>query len=158
MQPIVWLVVLALAVASAAWTITHEELFREAREFCATRSRVSRTIARRKFFYVFTCEYCFSHYVSLFFIALTRYRLLLDDWRGYVIAFFALTAVANLYLSLYAKLRVDIKVERLGAEAKSQEVESRKSQSDQRPQGVAAIPDASPIAQLAGRAAEGTST
>jgi hypothetical protein len=146
MQPIVWLVVLALAVASAAWTITHEELFREAREFCATRSRVSRTIARRKFFYVFTCEYCFSHYVSLFFIALTRYRLLLDDWRGYVIAFFALTAVANLYLSLYARLRVDIKVERLGAEIKSQDVESRKSQSDQRPPGVAAIHDASPIA------------
>src|SRR5688500_19300969 len=31
----------------------------------------------------------FSHYVAVFFIALTNFRLLIDDWRGYVIAFFA---------------------------------------------------------------------
>lgn len=122
-QQLIWLIVLALAVASVSWTVTHEELFREPREFCAERSRHCRTWLQRKFFYVFTCEYCFSHYVGLFFVALTRYRLLLDDWRGYIIAFFALNAVANVFLSLYARLRVDIKVERLEAVVKEQEAD-----------------------------------
>ena len=36
------------------------------------------------------------------------YNLLLDDWRGYLIAFFALVLVANAYLNLYCRLRVDI--------------------------------------------------
>jgi hypothetical protein len=122
-QQLIWLIVLALAVASVSWTVTHEELFREPRELCAARAQRSRTLLQRKFFYVFTCEYCFSHYVSLFFIAITNYRLLLDDWRGLIVAFFALTAVANVFLSLYARLRVDLKVERLEAVVKEQEAD-----------------------------------
>ena len=43
-----WLALLAMPVACIAWTITHEELFREAREWCAHRSRKSRTLLRRK--------------------------------------------------------------------------------------------------------------
>jgi len=53
---------------------------------------------------------------------LTRYYLLLEGWRGYVIAFFALTAVSNIYLSLYSRLRVDIKVDRLDAAVKEHQV------------------------------------
>ena len=30
--------------------------------------RTCRRLLYRKFFYVFTCEYCFSHYVALFFM------------------------------------------------------------------------------------------
>ena len=41
--------------------------------------------------------------------------------RGAVIAWFALVAVANLYMSLFARLRVDIKSERLEVERKEQE-------------------------------------
>ncbi len=121
---LIWLLVLPLAIASVAWTVTHEEIFREPREFCENRSRTCRRLLQRKFFYVFTCEYCFSHYVTIFFIWLTRYQLLLDDWRGYIIAFFALTAVTNVYLSLYGRLRVDIKVDRLNAVVKEKEVEA----------------------------------
>jgi hypothetical protein len=116
---IVWLVVLALPIACVAWTITHEEVFREPREYCVERSRNARRLVTRKFFYLFTCEYCFSHWVTLLFLLVTRFRLLLDDARGYLIAFFALVAVANFYISAFARLRQEVKSE--GLEAKRKE-------------------------------------
>jgi hypothetical protein len=119
---VVWLFVLALPVASIAWTITHEEIFREPREWAEHRSRAAATVLARKFFYVCTCEYCFSHYVAAGIIALTGFHLLLADWRGYLIAWFAVVAVANLYMSLYGRLRVDIKSEGLEAKVKEQEI------------------------------------
>jgi hypothetical protein len=119
---LIWLAILPLAIASVAWTVTHEEIFREPREYCAERSKTCRSLLQRKFFYIFTCEYCFSHYVTIFFIWLTQYHLLLEGWRGYVLAFFALTAVTNIYLSLYSRLRVDIKVDRLEAAVKEKQV------------------------------------
>ena len=36
---IVWALVLAAPVAAITWTVTHEEVFREPREFCERRSR-----------------------------------------------------------------------------------------------------------------------
>jgi hypothetical protein len=128
-QQIVWLLVLALPVATVAWTVTHEEIFRELRTYCTDQSQHCRRLLQRKFFYIFTCEYCFSHYVAAAFIALTRYRLLLDDWRGYVISFFAIAAVANLYLSLFGRLRVDIKSERLDIAAKEEAMAPEPAQS-----------------------------
>lgn len=103
-----WLLLLALPIACVAWTVTHEEVFREPREYCVRNSHEGKTIWRRKFFYLFTCEYCFSHYVTIAFLILTRYHLLLVDWRGYIIAGFALVWVANVYMSLYALLRQGI--------------------------------------------------
>jgi hypothetical protein len=115
-----WLAILALPVATIAWTITHEEIFREPREWAADRSRTAATVVARKFFYICTCEYCFSHYVAAAFVALANFQLLLTDWRGYLIAWLAVVAVANLYMSLFGRLRVDIKSERLEAEVKEQ--------------------------------------
>jgi hypothetical protein len=120
---IVWLLLLAIPIACVAWTVTHEEIFREPREYCAERSKTCKTLLARKFFYLFTCEYCFSHYVTIFFLILTRYRLLLDDWRGYVIAFFALVAIANVYMSSFARLRQEVKSEKLEAKRKEKELE-----------------------------------
>lgn len=114
-----WLVTLALPVATVTWTVTHEELFREARDYFTAQTQRG-PVLRRKFFYALTCEYCFSHYVAAFFLWLTGYRLLLDDWRGYVIAFFAVTAIANLYMSLFARVRVDIKSDRLDIAVKEE--------------------------------------
>ena len=119
-QQIVWLFVLALPVAAITWTIVHEEIFREAREICVRRSKTCRSLVQRKFFYVFTCEYCLSHYVSAVFLAVTGYRLLLDDWRGYLVSFFALVGMANAYMSLFGQLRVDIKSERLDIAVKEE--------------------------------------
>jgi hypothetical protein len=123
MLQIVWLLLLAIPIACVAWTVTHEEIFREPREYCAERSKTCKTLLARKFFYLFTCEYCFSHYVTIFFLILTRYRLLLDDWRGYVIAFFALVAIANVYMSSFARLRQEVKSEKLEAKKKEKELE-----------------------------------
>jgi hypothetical protein len=123
---IIWLFVLALPIATISWTVTHEEIFREAREYCASRSQTCRGLIKRKFFYVFTCEYCFSHYVVAFFLFLTRYHLLLDDWRGYLLSFFALAGLTNVYLSLFGRLRVEIKSERLDVAAK-EEAESNQA-------------------------------
>jgi len=70
-----------------------------------------KTLVARKFFYLFTCEYCFSHYVTILFLFLTGYKLLMNDWRGYVIAGFSLVWIANIYMSLFGFLRQDIKKE-----------------------------------------------
>lgn len=120
-----WLFVLAAPVACVAWTVTHEEVFKEFHDWCVRRSRTARTIFARKFFYLFTCEYCFSHYVVAGVLLLTRYRLLLDDWRGYAISFFALAGMANVYLSLFGRLRVDIKSERLDVAAKEEAIQPK---------------------------------
>ncbi len=110
---IVWLFILAIPVACIAWTVTHEEVFREPREYCVRKSESCRTIAERKFFYLFTCEYCFSHYVTVFILMITHFKLLLDNWAGYVIAGFSIVWIANLYMSIYAFIRIDIKKERI---------------------------------------------
>ena len=109
---IVWLLVLAVPIASISWTITHEEVFREPREFCHRKSRECRHLMQRKFFYVFTCEYCLSHYATIFFLIVTRYHLLFDDWRGYLVGGFALVWIANVYMALFAHIRLDVKKER----------------------------------------------
>jgi hypothetical protein len=41
--------VLAIPIACIAWTVTHEEVFREPRDYCKRRSQDAGTIARRKF-------------------------------------------------------------------------------------------------------------
>jgi hypothetical protein len=115
---ILWLFILAIPVASVAWTITHEEIFREAREYCEDRSKSCQRLLERKVFYVFTCEYCLSHWIALLFVLLAGYRLLLDDWRGALIAVFALVWVANIYMSAFARLRLGIKSERKEIELK----------------------------------------
>jgi hypothetical protein len=109
---IAWLFILAIPVACASWTVTHEEIFKEPRDYCIDLSKRGSNLLIRKFFYLFTCEYCFSHYVSLFFIFLANYTLLIDDWRGYILAWFSVVWVANVYMSLFAYIRQDIKKEK----------------------------------------------
>lgn len=116
-----WLLILAIPVACICWTLTHEEVFREAREYCQDRSKTCRRIYQRKFFYALTCEYCMSHYVSAAMLAITRFQLLLDGWRGYFIALFALVWIANCYMSLYGRLRLDIKAERIDIALKGEQ-------------------------------------
>jgi hypothetical protein len=66
--------------------------------------------------------------VTLAFVVVTGYRLLLGDWRGYVIGFFALNAVANLYMSLYGRLRVDIKAETVQIAAVQEDISSARDE------------------------------
>jgi hypothetical protein len=118
---IVYLFVLALPIACIAWTVTHEEIFREPREYCQRNSKEKKSMLGRKFFYVFTCEYCFSFYVTALVLFIVRYRLLYEDWRGYFVSGFSLICIANAYMSLFFRLRIGIKKE--GTEAKLEEKE-----------------------------------
>jgi hypothetical protein len=118
------LFILALPVASIAWTITHEEVFREPREWCKDRSETCQKLLHRKFFYLFTCEYCFSHYITVLFLVITRFKLLYTDWRGYLIAGFGLVWVANIYMNIYSRVRLDIKRERVEIAAKEKDIEA----------------------------------
>jgi hypothetical protein len=106
------LLILAIPVACISWTVTHEEVFREPREWCLKKSKACRTLVQRKFFYLFTCEYCFSHYASAGTVALTGFTLVYTDWKGYLVAGFALVWVANVYMSLFGRLRLEIRAER----------------------------------------------
>ena len=108
-EPIYWIFILALPVACIAWTVTKEEIFREPREYCIARSKDCRNILLRKIFYMLTCEYCFSHYITLAVLIMTRYTLLYPDWRGYIIAGFSIVWIANVYMSLYNIIRIDLK-------------------------------------------------
>lgn len=127
---LIWLFALALPIACAAWTVTHEEIFREPREYCLRQSETHQSALCRKFYFLFTCEFCFSHYVTAFFLFLTHYKLLFDDWRGYLIGGFALVWVANQYMSVYARLRLDIRKDRVEikrVEKKMEEMEETKA-------------------------------
>jgi hypothetical protein len=124
---LVALFVLAMPVACVAWTVTHEEVFREPRELCVVRSQNCRRWYERKFFYLFTCEYCFSHYVAAIFIFISRYQLLYTGWRGYLVAWLALVWIANQYMSIYNRLRLDIKGEKIEHELKEEIIEKERT-------------------------------
>lgn len=121
------LFILALPIASIAWTVTQEEVFREPRKYCKDRSQDCNRLVQRKFFYLFTCEYCFSHYVTVAFLFITRFKLLYDDWRGYLIAGFALVWMANLYMNIYSRLRIDIKRERTEIAVQEEKIQNSDS-------------------------------
>lgn len=123
LEQIYWLVILSVVVASIAWTVTQEEIFREPREYCEEKSKNCKNLLQRKFFYVFTCEYCFSHWMTLLILLLTGFRLLIDDWRGYVLAFFVIPWMANQWMSIYRRLRVGIKHENALAEEVKERIE-----------------------------------
>src|ERR1700748_3824963 len=93
------LFVLAIPIACIAWTFTHEEIFKEIHVFCVDCSQKSRTLIQRKFFYLLTCEYCFSHYVTALILIITKYHLLYNDWKGYLVGGFSVVWIANIYMS-----------------------------------------------------------
>jgi hypothetical protein len=124
---VVWLFVLALPVASIAWTVTHEEILREPRDYCARKSEKAKSLFCRKFFYLFTCEYCFSHWVAATFLIITRYKLLYDDWRGYLISLFALVYVANFYIGLFGHVKLEVRKNRAEIEAIEADAEAKKA-------------------------------
>lgn len=116
------LFLLPLAIACISWTFTHEEVFKEPRDYCKNKSKQTKSFLGRKFFYLFTCEYCFSHYITIFILIITHYHLLFNDWRGYFIGGFSLIWIANIYMSLFAFVRVGMKKEKMEADIKEKEL------------------------------------
>ena len=120
---ITWLFILAIPIACVAWTVTHEEIFSEPRNWCKRRSLKGKTLLERKFFYLFTCEYCFSFYVTALALVITKYQLLLPDWRGYLIGGLSLVWIANIYMSLLFLIRSDLKNDGLDSKIKQSELD-----------------------------------
>jgi len=127
-EQIGYLFILAIPIACIAWTVTHEEVFKEPREFCVRKSTECKMLIQRKFFYLFTCEYCFSHYITILFLFITKFHLLYGDWRGYLISGFALVWVANIYMSLFGFVRVGMKKEKIEADLKEVELKECKEE------------------------------
>ena len=123
-----YLFIIAIPVACIAWTVTHEEIFKEIREYCQKKSENCKNFVVKKFFYLFTCEYCFSHYVTVAFLIITRFHLGYEDWRGYLIGGFSLVWIANLYMSIFARLRVSTKKEEMEADIKKAELKEQEMQ------------------------------
>ena len=126
-EQLTWLFVLGIPVACVAWTVTHEDVFAEPRDYFVRKSETSKTLLERKFFYLFTCEYCFSHYVAAAAVGVAGFRLLLPDWRGLVLAWFSVVWIANVYMSLFGRLRLDIRRERVETKVVEQAVEETES-------------------------------
>ena len=119
-----WLFTLSIPVACISWTVTHEEVLRELREFCINQSKNGKTIFKRKFFYLFTCEYCFSHYITIGILLLTGFRLLFNDWRGYILSGFSIVWIANMYMAIFSLLRFGIKNEKIEINHKEERLKS----------------------------------
>jgi len=110
------LFILSVPVACISWTVTHEEIFSEIKKYCVQCSNESKNVIKRKFFYLFTCEYCFSHYITALMLIITKYHLLYDDWKGYLVGGFSIVWIANIYMSIYGRIRVNLKKEKIEAD------------------------------------------
>lgn len=119
---------LAAPVAIIVRACTTEEICKEPREYCsrqhefyqqrsrngphASFGRRALGFALQKLFYIPTCEYCLSFWITLPVVLIADYRMFFQDWRGMVLACFVVMGVANVYLALFSNLRVDSRKDR----------------------------------------------
>jgi hypothetical protein len=84
------------------------------------------------------CKFCFSHYVAIRWLIVTRYKLLYDDWRGYIVDGFALVWIANIYMGIFARVRLDIHRERAEISSEQEHLEQKKIQTERERHGTVA--------------------
>lgn len=99
----------AIPIACISWTITQEEIFKEFKNWCK-HNQICNNLLGRKLFYLPTCEYCFSHWVSFIFVIVFNIRFLKTSIWGGLIAVFTLVAITNVYISIYLLIRKLIKL------------------------------------------------
>lgn len=102
--------ILAVVVACVSWTVTKEEIFQWFRKWCDDLKKNNKCKGWRGWTcdmvgYLPTCYYCLSHSVTVVVLLFCPTKLLLDDWRGYIVAFFVTVFIANIYLTGYNILR-----------------------------------------------------
>jgi len=76
-------------------------------------------------------------------VGLADFRLLLPDWRGLLLAWLSVVWVANVYMSLFGRLRLDIKHEKVVIKAEEQAVEQQE-ESKAAPENVKPFPGGGP--------------
>jgi len=117
---------IAAAVAVIAWTQAKEEITRELRQWLQFQTETGRNILVRKLAYMFTCEFCFSFWVSLLALVVFRHRVAYDDWRGVVLAQFVTWAIANVYMTGYSMFRTDIRKDQIEIKKEESKVDRRR--------------------------------
>jgi len=53
---------------------------------------------------------------------MTRFQLVYPDWRGYILAGFSIVWIANVYMSLYNLIRIDLKKQKIIAKKEEQDL------------------------------------
>jgi hypothetical protein len=114
MAQVVWGLIIAFPVAICSWTIAKEEVFAWLRWLChkaldwGDRHGLCGKIAAKPF-YMPTCEFCTSFWVTFFFVdVVTPFRMLTTGWKGWMVGEFFVMAWANVYMSIYSRIRVEI--------------------------------------------------
>ena len=121
---ILWLFVLAAPIACVAWTVTHEEVFTEIREWCVRKSEQLPHACTSE-----SSSICSP--VNIASATTSRPRWCWSPAIGCCcptgaarsLAWFTLVWVANIYMSLFGRLRLDIKRERVEIKAEELVVE-----------------------------------
>lgn len=136
MDAICLMILHALPVAWLAWTLTHEEIFRDWWEFCSKVSKEHKQrldqmrqtpgtypLPRRvkhwalhKLCFLFTCEYCVSFWVNGVVNLVTGFSVAYDGWQGRALAVFGVPWIAVLMMDVHQRLRVEIRKERAEAD------------------------------------------
>jgi hypothetical protein len=71
---------------------------------------------------------CESRQTAAAMLAITRFKLLYTDWRGYMVSPFALFWMAKVYMGAFANLRLDIHHERIEIKSNNLELQSQQEQ------------------------------
>ena len=116
------LLLLALAIGCMSWTVTHEEVFREPREYCKRKSPGLPVAAATQVLLPVHLRVLLQPLCHAIVLFCTRFSLLYVGWRGYVLAEFALVFAANMYMGLYNRMRLTIKHENVSIEVEQQQV------------------------------------
>ena len=132
--------ILSVPVACISWTIAQEEFFQEMRNYLVDyQARHRRSWWRRKLAYLPTCPYCLSHYVAGGLVGLLQFKMLADDWRGYVVSLFTLVLIANVYITVYHLLRAGLRYTRLLADRAERSALAIPKQAVSRSSGTASM-------------------
>ena len=141
MQPLedlIKVILHALPVACVAWTLTHEEIFRDLWESCGEfakehkekldylrRNRKTAVYSRRKALkhwlghkvcFLFTCEFCVSVWVTILLLLVSDFRVQYNGLLGFLVTGFGVVMAANLMMTRYQLWRVEIRKDRAVAD------------------------------------------
>lgn len=109
--------IIAGMVAVFSWASTKEEIFKDIREECFKKWCKNKNLPYlvRKVCYIPTCEYCFSFWFTLSMCFVFQHQLCYNDWRGHILAHGVTWGLAVLYMSIYQRIRVDIRLDQVTA-------------------------------------------
>ena len=58
-------------------------------------------------------------------IFFSDFKMLFPDWRGYIIAGFSVIWIANIYMSIFFRIRINIKKEKIEISVKEEQLNNK---------------------------------